>query len=479
MKWFVAVVGSTLAAVASLPASAGLSSSSRRVESAGAYGIIPLQQKLDPHRFASVADGAVLIRTFSCNGTAKFSGSGFLVGERVVMTARHVVDEIGAERGQCHAKVFASGKWIRVVGVTTWRMSRHSNGRVEDLATLKLAAPATGYIFNFRHARVRVGSKLAAIGHPLGKAVSLTQGTMIGKLRIAGVPYMVVNVLGAEGASGSPFVDKNGDVAGVLQQGLGSKDIAGQRTSGIVTGIDLTAAWPHARKQLCRAYPNGGIPDCEGTTPPPPPPPPSPDFHFTFAPPSASVQSGGTADFVVSVIPSGGFNNSINFTVSALPPSISATWGTATPSGVPFQLHTTTATPAGSYFFGVTGTSGALTRTVYGTLSVTGGPAVAVNDAWLSADQDGQNRITSFPSGEVTVYLQLTFQTTTQPHTFQTKWIDPAGQIRLTTSEFTLNFLSGRAYQGAIFHTGSTPGTWHGQWFIDGVLAKDVPFNVQ
>ena len=79
-------------------------------------------------------------------------------------------------------------------------------------------------------------------------------------------------MLGAEGASGSPFIDDQGRVVGLLQLGLGSKDVLGQRTSGVLVGLDLVRWWgPRARLDLCRAYPNGGIAGCPGSTPPPPP----------------------------------------------------------------------------------------------------------------------------------------------------------------------------------------------------------------
>ena len=95
----------------------------------------PSRVRLDPEMFASIADGVVRVRTFDCGGSPKAEGSGFLVGESVVMTARHVV------RGACSVKVRASGKWIRVVSGTFWTTGKDA-GVAEDLETLKLAAPA-------------------------------------------------------------------------------------------------------------------------------------------------------------------------------------------------------------------------------------------------------------------------------------------------------------------------------------------------
>jgi len=215
----------------------------------------PSRVRLDPEMFASIADGVVRVRTFDCGGSPKAEGSGFLVGESVVMTARHVV------RGACSVKVRASGKWIRVVSGTFWTTGKDA-GVAEDLETLKLAAPAPGHIFDFRSSPAPRGLNLAMIGYPLGNDVSFTQGRIKAVLRLHSVPLIVVNLLGAEGASGSAFVDNNGEVVGILQIGLGGKDIAGELTSGIVAGIDLSRWWPDAQKRLCQVYPRGGIPNC-------------------------------------------------------------------------------------------------------------------------------------------------------------------------------------------------------------------------
>jgi hypothetical protein len=98
------------------------------------------------------------------------------------------------------------------------------------------------------------------IGHPLGNRISLNQGKVLRRVRLGRVPLVAVRMLGAEGASGSSFVDDQGRVVGLLQLGLGSKDVLGQRTSGLVLGIDLSMWWgARARRDLCRAYPTAAL----------------------------------------------------------------------------------------------------------------------------------------------------------------------------------------------------------------------------
>ncbi len=247
----------------------------------------PSARLLDPTLFSQIASGVVLIKGFDCAGSAKITGSGFLVGSSVVMTARHVVDPGGAEaRDTCRVKVQVDGHWIAAKRVNWWYRASDPTGRETDLATLKLAKPANplDYIFNFRDSSPRVGTNLSIIGHPLGLGLSLTQGKLVLKRHFNGVPMLFIRLLGAEGSSGSPIVDNTGSVVGVLQLGFG-----GSETSGLMAGVDLSSWWGNGRKvaqTLCHAYPNGGIANCSSrtpTTPPAPtPPPPSPTPAYSI-----------------------------------------------------------------------------------------------------------------------------------------------------------------------------------------------------
>jgi hypothetical protein len=225
--------------------------------------------RLDPSRFAELATGIGLVRATNCQTGAVAEGTGFLIGERVVMTARHIV------AGACQLKVRIDGNWIAVDSEASWYRGQ-TNIQSVDVATVRLHTSATGYIFAIRTSSVAVGANLATLGHPLGNQLSITQGPVLAKGRISGVPMLAVRLLGAEGGSGSPLVDNAGNVAGILQQGRGSKDILGQRTTGVIVGIDLPSWWPRSKRDLCHAYPAGGIPSCPSSSSPVPPIPPSP-----------------------------------------------------------------------------------------------------------------------------------------------------------------------------------------------------------
>lgn len=235
----------------------------------------PDRAQLSPGLFEKVSTGVAYITTYTCAGRQVGQGSGFLIGRSVVMTARHVV------RGACRVRVKVDGEVHQVAAWSYWRGSHRSTGRAEDVATLKLDGTSEGYRFSIRSGSPPPGANLAMVGHPLGNRVSLNQGKIIRKVRVRGVPLIAVQMLGAEGASGSAFVDDAARVVGILQMGLGSEDVLGQRTAGVVLGIDLSRVSSQIRRSLCTAYPNGDIAGCarspgtSGNQPPPRPRPPS------------------------------------------------------------------------------------------------------------------------------------------------------------------------------------------------------------
>ena len=233
----------------------------------------PQSPQLSPRLFSTISTGVAYVTTYTCGGRLTGQGSGFLIGRSVVMTARHVV------RGACRVRVKVNGEAHAVTAWSYWRGSGRGSGEAEDVATLKLDTASDGFLFALRPSSPPPGANLAMVGHPLGNRVSLNQGKIIRKLRVSGVPMIAVKMLGAEGASGSAFVDDAARVVGILQLGLGAPDVLGQRTAGVVMGIDLSRVSSQIRRNLCKAYPRGEIRGCPGSSPvdqPPVPLPPPP-----------------------------------------------------------------------------------------------------------------------------------------------------------------------------------------------------------
>jgi hypothetical protein len=207
---------------------------------------------ITPAVYAQVASGVALIRTRDCRGHPLGQGTGFLVGGRVIMTARHVVVGACSIRVTLGNRSYMGGRW------TAW-YSDNDTVQTADLATFRLDRPAPGHVFSFARRTPAHGATIAIVGHPLGNPLSLHQGRMLRTERVNGVPTIIVWVASAEGASGSPLLDAKGDVVGILQRGFVQDD------AGAVFGINLARWWgPGVVRDLCRVYPQGRIPGCQG-----------------------------------------------------------------------------------------------------------------------------------------------------------------------------------------------------------------------
>jgi hypothetical protein len=235
----------------------------------------PSEPSISPATFAEVASGIVHIKTATCGNRALAQGTGFLVGDRVVMTARHVL--VGA----CRVRAIVGNKSYSGSKPFFW-FSDESSAKATDLATFRLDRPARGYLFDFARRTPKPKTTVAIAGFPLGNPLSLHQGRMLGTRTTSGVPTIAVWMVAAQGASGSPFLDPRGDVVGILQRGFVQDD------AGAVFGINLVRWWgPQIHDDLCDAYPTGGVPGCAaGPAPRPPSPPPSPPPPPPPPPPS-------------------------------------------------------------------------------------------------------------------------------------------------------------------------------------------------
>jgi len=244
------LLGLALMAMIVLPA-ANTTAAARRP----AHSRAPL---LDPQLFTELSSGIGLIRTFTCNGVEIGEGTGFLVGTSVVMTARHVVADA------CKVKVSIGGAWIAAKNWSDWHARGRKNAPAVDVATIRLDDSVSGHLFAIRTSSAAVGTNVAALGHPLGNQISLTQGRVVAKGHLNGIPILGLLLLSAVGSSGSPLVDNSGSVVGILQRGVSVNG-----TARVTLGIDLPSWWPSARSDLCKAYPSGDILGCGGTNPPP------------------------------------------------------------------------------------------------------------------------------------------------------------------------------------------------------------------
>ncbi len=167
--------------------------------------------------YADVQSGVGLVLVSTCDGVV--SGSGFLVDERTLATAAHVVDDAR------YISVDLAGvrQPAQVIGVDP----------SIDVALLSLDTPVDGHVFTFAPHDPQPGTHVAAIGFPFDEPKSLTEGTVSGLDRDitteSGEFHGLLQTDTAinPGNSGGPFVDLNGDVVGLADairkgaQGIG------------------------------------------------------------------------------------------------------------------------------------------------------------------------------------------------------------------------------------------------------------------
>ena len=192
----------------------------------------------------------------------KLTGTGFLVGSRVVMTAEHGV-WVRPDQRVCRMRVRLSGRWYEAEDMTAWSERGESDRRGIDLATLRLFRAAPGHIFKIAPRSEPVGSAVAALGHPLGGPLSISRGVLTKKVVDYGKPQLAAKMKVEGGNSGGPIVNRRGEVLGVVQRIVVWANLSsdGHSRHG---GIDLPRWWgASARSDLCRTYPDGGIPGCD------------------------------------------------------------------------------------------------------------------------------------------------------------------------------------------------------------------------
>ena len=232
---------------------------------AGVAGGAPgaLQQvTVSPETFTRVASGVGLVRPVACKRAQGGQGAevtGFLVGSRVIVTATAVVADAIA-RG-CGLQVRLGGRWFGTTSARAWYDAR-SEAHDVDLATLELSRASTGHVFKFARTHPRRGEAVATLGHPLGLPLSFQQGLFRRAVVTRGVPSVVSWIVAEGGNRGGPIVSEEGDVIGVVSRTT-VPDEDPVHAANFVGGLSL-AEWFGASgsSDLCRAYPQGGIPDC-------------------------------------------------------------------------------------------------------------------------------------------------------------------------------------------------------------------------
>lgn len=199
--------------------------------------------------FQLVNSGVAELGVILCEGGA--SGTGFLVGDDLIMTAAHVA------KNEVAISVSVNGQYTsaRVLGIND----------AQDLALLKTPVALTGHQFDFASALPSQGVEVAALGFPLDSGLTFTSGRVsalnleldsaFGKRRDLLQTDTAIN----PGNSGGPLVRMDGEVVGVVSAKrawvLGTRTVDDYGAEGVGYAVQAPTAAASAAEWSKRSTP--------------------------------------------------------------------------------------------------------------------------------------------------------------------------------------------------------------------------------
>lgn len=214
--------------------------------------------------------GVGLVETLNCDGTPfvvgghAASGSGFLIGSRVVMSAEHGM-WVGLDEPACKMRVRFGDETYPVTDVRVWGEQNQRDfyaRRGVDLATLTLSRPVDAHVFKFASEGAPVGTPIATLGYPMGGPLKLARGTITKNVIDHEVPSIAAKIDIEGGNSGGPILNDDGAVLSLVSRIVISGSLTEDK-SNRWGGVDIPRWWgANVLSDLCRTYPDGGVPDC-------------------------------------------------------------------------------------------------------------------------------------------------------------------------------------------------------------------------
>jgi hypothetical protein len=206
-----------------------------------------------PALVAKVRSGVIRIETTTCGGLE--TGTGILIGQRLVATVEHVVDGASSIALAQNGTIVGHGT---VIGSDPAR----------DVALVRSDMPIAGYRFRFAGRAPQLGESVAALGFPLGLPLTVTRGSVSGSDRtipIGGIDRTQLVQTDAAvnpGNSGGPLMTDSGRVVGLV-------DLGTNRANGVAFAVSADVAGPLIQSWTTAPQP---IPNqnCSSATAPPP-----------------------------------------------------------------------------------------------------------------------------------------------------------------------------------------------------------------
>ena len=155
----------------------------------------------------STMPSVVEIVTYDNTGAETRQGSGFFISPQRIITNAHVVD------GAYSAEIFTDEGYYDRITILNADMDM-------DLAILRVDAEDEIPLQISPDAELRPGQRVIAIGHPLGLDKTLSDGLISGVRTIDRIQELQITAPISYGSSGSPVLDEEGRVIGVVYAGF-------------------------------------------------------------------------------------------------------------------------------------------------------------------------------------------------------------------------------------------------------------------
>jgi len=203
---------------------------------AAAVGASALAEESIIQVVKQVSPAVVTVITYDSNGEKQSQGSGFYIDTSHVITGWHVIEDASRAEVKC-----ANGKVYQVKAVV-------AKSESADLAKLELAEPNLTVTPLMVSAQIpQPGERVVVVGSPLGLEATITDGIVSGVRDIPELGQVIqISAPISKGSSGSPVVNMNGEVVGVVQAIRGG----GQNLNFATPGPQILALKPTGNRNL-------------------------------------------------------------------------------------------------------------------------------------------------------------------------------------------------------------------------------------